>query len=59
MNNDIIFSEKSSDYKASRSNLSATLDILSSARDEAAKIKHPQARDLSIAITHLEDALFA
>ena len=41
-----------------RSDLNTALDTLGKMRDDAARDRHPQARDLSIAITHVEDAFF-
>ncbi len=41
-----------------RMHLNAALDLIGSMRDEAVREKHAQGRDLSIAITHIEDSFF-
>jgi len=52
------FDKDSPPMIVTRMDLNAALDRLGTMRDEAVRQKHPQARDLSIAITCVEDALF-
>lgn len=54
----MIHDENSPRMVDARMHLNAAIDLIVSMRDEATREKHLQARDLSIAITHIEDAFF-